>query len=53
MAYRIMTSLIKSGKKPKEELLDMADVFYASGRMNNEEYAAIVDKINGKEDENK
>ena len=46
MAYKIMKNLIQSRVKTKEELLDMADVYYAAGRLTAEEYKEIVDEIN-------
>lgn len=46
MAYKIMKSLIQNSDKTKEELLDMADVYYAAGRLTAEEYTEIVGIIN-------
>ncbi len=42
MAYKILKSLISNGKKTAEEILDMADVYYAAGRLNQEQYEDIV-----------
>ena len=46
MAYKIMKSLIQNSNKTKEELLNMADVYYAAGRLVSEEYTEIVGIIN-------
>ena len=48
MAYKIMKSLLQNNTKTKEELLDMADVYYAAGRLMAAEYSEIIDLI-GKE----
>lgn len=45
MAYKIMRNLIQNNTKSKDELLDMADVYYAAGRLSAEEYSEIVDLI--------
>ena len=45
MTYKIMKKLIADGTKPKEELMDMADVYYAAGRLTKEEYLDIVEQI--------
>lgn len=45
MAYKIMKSLIASGSRSKDELSDMADVYYAAGRLTVEQYTEIVGKI--------
>lgn len=45
MAYRLMLQLIEQGKRQKERLLEMADVYYAAGRMTSEEYEDIISKI--------
>lgn len=41
-----MKNLIVQGSKIKEELLDMADVYYAAGRLTAKEYSEIVGIIN-------
>lgn len=46
MAYKIMKSLIQNSTKTKEELLDMANVYYAAGRLTAGEYSEIVGIIN-------
>lgn len=45
MAYRIMTNLIQNSTKSKEELMDMADVYYAAGRLTKEQYGEIIGQI--------
>lgn len=45
MAYKIMKNLIAMGKKSKEELLDMADVYYGTGRLTDEQYKEIIEMI--------
>lgn len=42
MAYRIMKNLIQNSSRTKEELSDMADVYYGSGRLTDEQYTEIV-----------
>ncbi|MCM1112862.1 MAG: hypothetical protein NC399_06365 [Muribaculum sp.] len=42
MAYKILRSLIASGKKTTAEILKMADVYYAAGRLDSEQYQEIV-----------
>lgn len=50
MAYKIMKSLISNSRKTKEELADMADVYYGSGRLTDEQYTDIVAMIRQRED---
>lgn len=50
MAYKIMRSLISNRTKTEEELLNMADVFYAAGRLTGEQYAEIVGLIGTDDD---
>lgn len=45
MAYKLMKKLIPSGRKSKEELLNMCDVYYAAGRLTDEEYSELVSLI--------
>ncbi len=42
MAYKIMRNLIANSAKEKEELLNMADVYYAAGRLTDDQYTEIV-----------
>lgn len=46
MAYKIMKKLIADSVKTKDELLDMVDVYYAVGRLTQEEYLDIANQIN-------
>lgn len=45
MAYRIMTNLIQNSAKSKEELMRMVDVYYAAGRLAEEQYIELVAEI--------
>ena len=45
MAYRIMKSLISNSIKTNEELATMADVYYGSGRLTEEQYTEIATLI--------
>lgn len=45
MAYRIMKNLLQNSSKTNEDLADMADVYYGSGRLTDEQYTEIVDLI--------
>ncbi len=45
MAYKILKNLISNGKKTGEEILAMADVYYAAGRLTDEQYAEIVNIV--------
>ena len=49
MAYKILKRLIVNGQKTKEEILDMADVYYAAGRLSQEQYEDIVAACNREE----
>lgn len=42
MAYKLMIKLIANGKTSKEELLNKADVYYAAGRLTDEQYTEVV-----------
>lgn len=48
MAYKLMLKLIANGKTDKDELLNKADVYYAAGRLTDEQYEEIVKLINEK-----
>ena len=50
MAYRIMKSLISNSTKSNEELSTMADVYYGSGRLTDEQYTQIVTLIGQREE---
>ncbi len=45
MAYKILKNLITTGKKTGEEILAMADVYYAAGRLTDEQYTEIVNIV--------
>lgn len=42
MAYKILKQLIFNGSRSKEAILKMADVYYATGRITEEEYRDII-----------
>lgn len=42
IAYKILKKLISDGNRSKEEILTMADVYYAAKRITEEEYTDIV-----------
>ena len=46
MAYKIMKRVIALNTKPKEELLEMCDVYYAVGRLTKEQYEELIELIN-------
>lgn len=50
MAYRIMKSLISNSSKTNEELSTMADVYYGTGRLTDEQYTEIAALIGQRED---
>lgn len=45
MAYKLVKQLIKLGRKSKVELLNYCDVYYAAGRLTDEEYTELVAEI--------
>lgn len=45
LACKILNQLISKRSRPKEEILNMADVFYASGRITEKEYTDVVSKL--------
>lgn len=45
IAYKILKKLNSDKAKPKEEILKMADVYYAAGRISEEEYGDIISLI--------
>lgn len=49
MPYKIMINLIQNGLRSKDNLLNMADVYYAAGRLAEEQYMELVAEI-GKKD---
>lgn len=50
MAYRIMKSLISNSGKTNGELAVMADVYYGSGRLTDEQYTEIAGLIGQREE---
>lgn len=50
MAYKIMKSLISNSTKSNEELSTMADVYYGSGRMTDDQYSEVVALIGKREE---
>ena len=46
MAYKLMKILIKNPKKTKEQLANMANVYYAAVQLTAEEYSEIMELIN-------
>ena len=44
-----MLNLINKGKKTKERLATMANVYYAAGQLSDEEYTDIIGKIDAME----
>ena len=41
-----MKNLIQNGSRNKEDLLNMADVYYAVNRLTEDQYTEIVEQIN-------
>lgn len=46
MAYNLMLSLIKRGKKTKAQLAKMANVYVAAGQLTEEEYMEVMELVN-------
>lgn len=46
MGYRLMLNLINGGKKSKEQLTKMANVYYAAGQLSDAEYEEVMALIN-------
>lgn len=46
--YESMKKVIAGGKKAKEELLSMGDIFLINNRISQEQYAELVNLINAK-----
>lgn len=51
MAYRIMKVLVSNKNRSKEELQNMADVYYAAGRLTETQYTEIIGMIKEETDE--
>ena len=47
-AYTCMKVLINTKKRSKAQLLDMADVYYAAGRLEDNQYTELITLINEK-----
>ncbi len=45
MAYKILKKLIADKTKTTADLLNMADVYYAAGRLTDEQFSEIVSLI--------
>lgn len=45
MAYKILKKLITDKTKTAGDLLNMADVYYAAGRLTDEQFSEVVDLI--------
>lgn len=45
MAYNLMKILIKGKKKTKAQLTKMANVYFAAGQLNEDEYMEIMELI--------
>ena len=45
MAYSLMKTLIKGKKKTAAQLTKMANVYYAAGQLNDEEYMEVMELI--------
>lgn len=46
IAYKILKKLISDKSKTKEEIQTMADVYYAAGRITQEEYSDVIETSN-------
>ena len=49
MAYNLMLTQIRGGKKTKAYLTTRANVFFMAGQLSPEEYAEIMELINAME----
>ncbi len=50
MPYKIMMNLIQNGLRSKDDLLSMADVYFAVDRLTQEQYENIVAQIRHREE---
>lgn len=46
MPYKIMKNLIQNGSRNKDDLLNIADVYYAVNRLTEDQYTEIITQIN-------
>ena len=44
-AYQLLLDVINTKKLTKEDILNKIDVFYVAGRITEEEYKALIDKV--------
>lgn len=49
MGYTLMKALINNRKHTKERLTTMANVYYAAGQLNDEQYMEVMELINAME----
>lgn len=47
MAYKVMKRIIERGDYDKEDVLNKLDTYYATGRLNTEQYEELVALVNG------
>ncbi len=45
MAYNLMVSLIKKGKKTPAQLTKLANTYFAAGQLTEDEYTEIMEMI--------
>ncbi len=45
MAYQLLKQLIKLNRRTKDELLRMAAIYHAAGRLSDEQYTELTDSI--------
>lgn len=45
MAYQLLKQLIKLNRRTKGELLRMAEIYHAAGRLSDEQYTELTDSI--------
>lgn len=45
MAYQLLKQLIKLNRRTKDELLRMAEIYHAAGRLSGEQYTELTDSI--------
>lgn len=45
MAYKIINNLIQNGSKTNEEILNISRIYYLDGRISENEYEEIINKI--------
>ena len=44
-AYQLLLDVINTKKLSKEDILNKIDVFFIAGRINQEEYTALIEKV--------